>query len=43
MVSFFHNLMYTIRSLFILWGDGGMNVDILWTKFLGQIKEELTS
>ena len=43
MVYFFHNLMYTNRSLFILWGDGRMNVDILWTKFLGQIKDELTS
>ena len=43
MVYFFHNLMYTNRSLFILWGDGGMNVDVLWTNFLGQIKEELTS
>ena len=35
--------MYTNRSLFILWGDGGMNVDIIWTKFLDQIKDELTS
>lgn len=43
MVSFFHNLRYTNRSLFILWGDGRMNVDNLWTKFLVQIKEELTS
>ena len=42
-VYFFHNLMYTNRSLFILWGDGGMNVDIIWTKFLDQIKDELTS
>lgn len=35
--------MYTNRSLFILRGDGRMNVDILWSKFLTQIKEELTS
>ena len=42
-VYFFNNLMYTNRSLFILWGDGMMNVDILWANFLEQIKDELTS
>jgi len=26
-----------------LWGDGSMNVDILWSKILNQIKDELTS
>lgn len=27
----------------ILWGDGRMNVDILWSNLLSQIKDELTS
>ena len=27
----------------ILWGDGGMNEEVLWTKFLDQIKDELSS
>ena len=43
MVYFFHNLMYTNRSLFILWGDGGMNVEVLWSNFLKQVKDELSS
>lgn len=30
-------------NLFILWGDGGMNVDVIWANFLKQIKDELTS
>ena len=46
MVYFFHKLIYTNRSLFIFLGEEGddiMNVDILWSNFLGQIKEDLTS
>lgn len=42
-VYFFPNLRYTNRSLFILWGDGRMNVDILWDKFLALIKDDLSS
>ena len=38
-----HNLEYTNRSLFILWGDGGMNVEVLWSNFLKQVKDELSS
>ena len=35
--------MYTNVNKGILWGDGCMNVDILWQNFLSQIKEDLTS
>ena len=35
--------MYTNVNQGILWGDGCMNVDILWQNFLSQIKEDLTS
>lgn len=35
--------MYTNVNQGILWGDGCMNVDILWQNFLSQIKENLTS
>ena len=34
--------MYTNVNQGILWGDGCMNVDILWQNFLSQIKEDLT-
>ena len=35
--------MYTICNYKSLWGDGCMNVDVLWNNFLSQIKSELTS
>jgi len=31
-----------LNGLF-LWGDGSLNVDILWSKILNQIKDEITS
>ena len=35
--------MYTIVNYLSLWGDGCMNVDVLWTNFLTQVKDELSS
>lgn len=34
--------MYTIGNYLSLWGDGCMNVDVLWTNFLTQVKDELS-
>ena len=42
-VYFFIFLIYTSRSKYFDGGDGMMNVDVLWSNFKNQIKEELTS
>lgn len=39
----FSTISIILIVVFSCGGDGIMNVDILWSNFLGQIKEELTS
>ena len=36
-------LEYYNDDLFLMWGDGSLNVDILWTNVLNKIKDELSS